>query len=82
MTTDTIVIDKLAFIQKLETGGFTRLQAERLAEAVSGIALAQMASKADLHDAVSELKLYILKFMFSALAAQTALIVALIELLQ
>ncbi len=81
MATDTIIIDKYAFIQRLETGGLTRQQAEGIADAVSGVALAQLASKVDLREAVSDLKIYILKFMFSAMAAQTALIVALIELL-
>lgn len=82
MATDTIVIDKFAFIQRLEKGGFTRQQAENLADGISGIALAQVASKTDLREAVSELKLYILKFMFTALTAQTALIVALLQLLR
>lgn len=82
MGADTILIDKYGFIQLLERKGFTRDQAEGLAEAVSGVALAQVASKTDLREAVGDLKIYILKFMFGALAAQTALIVALIQLLQ
>ena len=82
MTTGTIIIDKYGFIQTLEQKGFTHQQAEGLAEVVSGVALAQLASKADLRDAVSDLKIYFLKFMFGAMAAQTTLIVALIELLR
>lgn len=82
MATETIVIDKYGFIQTLERKGFTHQQAEGIAEAVSGVALAQLTSKTDLREATADLKLYILKFMFSALAAQTALIVALIELLR
>jgi len=82
MATDTIVIDKYGFIRLLEGKGFTHQQAEGLADAISGVALTQLASKTDLREATTDLKLYILKFMFSALAAQSALIVALIELLQ
>jgi hypothetical protein len=82
MATNTIVIDKLAFVQNLETRGFTRDQAEGIADAVSDIALAHLVTKADLRDALSELKIDILKFMFGAMAAQTALIVALLQLLK
>lgn len=41
-----------------------------------------LVTKADLREALSELEVEILKFMFGAMAAQTALIVALIELLK
>jgi hypothetical protein len=82
MATNTIVIDKFAFVQGLEKRGFTRAQAEGIAETVNDIALAQLASKADLREALAELKVELLKFMFGAMAAQTALIVALIELLK
>lgn len=82
MATDTIIIDKYGFIQTLEKKGFTHNQAEGIAEAVSGVALAQLVSKADLRDSLAQLKIDLLKFMFGAMAAQTALIVALIELLK
>lgn len=46
------------------------------------IALANLVSKADLKEALSDLKIELLKFMFGAMAAQTALIAALIQLLK
>ena len=75
--------------RRLSERALLHQQAEGIAEAVSGVALAQLASKVDLKDAMSdvrqalsELKVDLLKFMFGAMAAQTALIVALIELLK
>jgi hypothetical protein len=47
--------------------------------AVTDIALGQLVSKADLREALSETKVEFLKIMFGAMAAQTALIVAVIE---
>jgi len=82
MATTTVLIDKFAFVQGLEKRGFTRAQAEGIADTVTDIALAQLVSKVDLREALSELKVDLLKFMFGAMAAQTALIVALIELLK
>lgn len=82
MATATVLIDKFAFVQSLEKRGFTRTQAEAIADTVTDIALAQLVSKVDLREALSELKVKLLKFMFGAMAAQTALIVALIELLK
>jgi len=55
-------------------------QAEGIADTVTDIALAQLVSKTDLRDALAHLKIDLLKF--GAMAAQTALIVALIELLK
>lgn len=78
----TIIFDKFTFVQSLEKRGFTRAQAEGIAETVSDIALAQLVSKIDLREALSQLKIDLLKFMFGAMAAQTALIVALIQLLR
>lgn len=82
MASDTIVIDKFAFVQNLEKHGFTRTQAEGLAQTVSDIALKQLVTKADFAQGLRELELRIYKFMFGAMAAQTALIVALVELLK
>mgnify|MGYP003393841843 CR=1 FL=1 len=78
----TSIFDKFTFVQNLEKRGFTRAQAEGIAETVSDIALAQLVSKNDLRDALSQLKIDMLKFMFGAMAAQTVLIVALIQLLR
>ncbi len=46
------------------------------------VVLAQLVSKTDLRDALAHLKINLLEFMFGAMAAQTALIVALIQLLR
>ncbi len=78
MASDTIVIDKFAFVQNLEKHGFTRTQAEGLASTVKDIAFAQLATKNDLKD----LELRLIKFIFTAMATQTALIVVLVELLK
>jgi len=63
MATQTIIFDKFAFVQSLEKRGFTRSQADDI---VTDIALAQLVSKADLRDALSHLKIDLLKFMFGA----------------
>lgn len=76
MTNNTIVTDKFTFVQKLETRGFSREQAEGIAEAVNDVALAQLVTKGRLRDALASLKIDIYKFLFGAMAAQTALIVA------
>jgi hypothetical protein len=81
MSTTTVLIDKFAFVQGLEKRGFTRAQAEGIADTVTDIAIAQLVSKVDMRDAIAELKVDLLKYMFGAMAAQTALFVALIELL-
>ena len=41
MATTTIVFDKFAFVQNLERHGFSRAQAEGIADTVTDIALAQ-----------------------------------------
>ncbi len=79
--TDTIILDRYAFVEKLETRGFSREQAQGIAEAVNDIALSQLVTKSDLRDGMAALKIDLLKFLFGAMAAQTALIVTLIELL-
>ena len=55
---------------------------EGIADTVTDIALAQLVSKTDLREALAHMKIDLLKFMFGAMAAQTALIVALIQLLR
>lgn len=63
MTTATVLIDKFAFVQSLEKRGFTRAQAEAIADTVTDIALAQLVSKVDMREALSELKVELLKFI-------------------
>ena len=86
---DTIILDRYAFVEKLQTRGFSRDQAQGIAEAVSDIALSQLVTKGDLNATAADLRLdmqrvknELLKFSFAAMAAQTALIVALLELLR
>ena len=73
-----ILYDKYTVIQKLQKRGFSHEQAEGIAEILSEGDASQVASKADL--TALEARLY--KFMFTAMAAQTALIVGLIQLLK
>jgi hypothetical protein len=74
----TLVIDTHTIVEKLEKSGFTRTQAEGITSALKELDLSALATKADLKD----LKLDIYKFMFGAMAAQTALIVGLLQLLK
>lgn len=82
MTANTLVIDKLAFVQNLEQRGFSRPQAEGIADAINDIALAQLVTKSDLRDALAQQKMELIKFIFTGMATQTALLVALFELLR
>jgi hypothetical protein len=80
----TLTFDTLKLAKRLEAGGFTAQQAataaEALAESLSG-GTSELATKADLNAALAETKADILKWMFSAMVAQTGLIVALLKLL-
>ncbi len=78
MANAAFAFDKYSVIQKLQKRGFSPDQAEAIAEVLSDADASQLASKADL--TALEARLY--KFLFTAMAAQTALIVALIELLK
>jgi hypothetical protein len=70
-----VLYDKYTFIQKLQKRGFSHEQAEGIAEILSEGDASQVANKADL--TALEARLY--KFTFTAMAAQTALIVGLIQ---
>jgi len=74
----SLVVDTNSVIKKLEQRGFSRAQAEGITEALKELDASSLPTKADL--AALEARLY--KFMFTAMAAQTALIVALIEILK
>jgi hypothetical protein len=74
----SLVVDTNSVIKKLEQRGFSRAQAEGITEALKELDASSLPTKADL--AGLEARLY--KFMFTAMAAQTALIVALIEILK
>lgn len=70
--------DKYTVIQKLQKRGFSHEQAEGIADVLTGSDVSQLVTKLDL--TTLEARLY--KFMFTAMAAQTALIVGLIEILK
>ena len=78
MANATLVIDTNGIVKKLEQRGFSRTQAEGITEALKELDTAALATKADL--TALEARLY--KFLFTSMAAQTALIVGLIQLLK
>lgn len=82
MANATFAFDKYSVIQKLQKRGFSHDQAEAIAEALQEFDTSDLVTKADLRDALRSLEVRLYKFLFTAMAAQTALIVALIELLK
>jgi hypothetical protein len=50
------VLDTLSFAKRLKEGGFTEQQAETLASAEIGVLQGNLATKADLKDAITELR--------------------------
>jgi hypothetical protein len=74
----TIAVDTHKVITRLQERGFTKDQAEALVTVAQEIDLSALVTKADL--SALEARLY--KFLFTAMSAQTVLIVALIELLK
>ena len=74
----TMVLDTNSVIKKLEQRGFSRAQAEGITEALKELDTSNLVTKADL--TAFEARLY--KFFFTAMSAQTVLIVALIQLLK
>ena len=84
MTTSTF--DAQKFIRRLETAGFTREQAEGVADAFKGAReeqkpLTQEYLDPRLKAELTELKFDLLKWMTGALVAQAALIATLVKLL-
>ena len=82
----TLVIDTNNIVKKLEHRGFSRAQAEGIAEALKELDTSPLATKSDLNDAVQMLKLAMrdqaitmITWMTGILVAQGALIVALIQ---
>ena len=85
---ETIPFDTHRFVKNLTANGFTEAQAEVLAEEQVHLLNSNLATKADLEKLRADLevkietvKADILKWMVTALIAQTGLIVALIRLL-
>jgi hypothetical protein len=75
----TLVVDTQGIVKKLEQRGFSRAQAEGITEALQELDTSNLVTKADLREALRALELRLYKFMFAAMSAQTALIVALLE---
>ena len=73
--------DTLKLSRRLEEAGFTREQATGLAEALNDTLAETLVTRDYLDVRLAELKSDILKWMFGALAAQAAIIVALVKLL-
>ena len=84
-------IDTLAFTRKLKEAGADERLAEAIAEGIGTVDMSEFATKADLaaleaalraeiRAMGAELKSDILRWMFSAMAVQTALLVTLIKL--
>ena len=85
--TQALRIDTLAFARKLKEAGADERLAEAIAEGISAVDMSEFATKADLaalevslKAAMANLKSDILRWMFGAMAVQTALLVTLIKL--
>ena len=74
---NALQIDTLAFSKKLREAGADEKLADAIVEGVASVDTTVLTTKADL----SETKAEILKWMFGALAGQTALLIAVIKLL-
>ncbi len=74
-------IDTLAFAQRLKEAGADERLAEAIAEGLGSTDISDLVTKRDLDVKIAELKSELLKWMFGAMAAQTALIVALLKLI-
>ena len=81
-------IDTLAFARRLKAAGEDERLAEAIAEGIGTVDMSEFATKADLASlearlmaAMADLKSDVLRWMFSAMAVQTALLVALIKLI-
>ena len=70
-------IDTLSFARRLKEAGADERLAEAIAEGIGPVDMSEFATKADLADLKSD----VLRWMFSAMAVQTALIVTLVKLI-
>lgn len=82
--------DTLAFVRRLEEAGADEKLAETIAEGLSAVDTSGLATKADLRElgtalraefraGLADVRSDILRWMFGAMAVQTALLVALIR---
>ncbi len=76
----TITFDTQELVNDLETSGFTRKQSE-IVISVLKKAQGELATKADLHREILELKVDIVKWVGALMLAQVAVIAALVKLL-
>jgi hypothetical protein len=72
----TLVIDTNGIVKKLEQRGFPRTQAEGITEALKELDVSSLVTKADLELALPTQTTTIITWMFGALLAQGALVVA------
>lgn len=82
-----ITFDTLAYSEKMQKAGFTREQADAMAKANAEamqniITVNELVTKKDLEIALAALKHEILKWMVTAMIAQTALLVGIIAFLR
>ena len=75
--TRALGIDTLSFARRLKEAGADERLAEAIAEGIGTVDMSEFATKTDLADLKSD----VLRWMFSAMAVQTALIVTLVKLL-
>jgi hypothetical protein len=73
-----VIRDTHKLVAKLQQRGFSAQQAEGITDAIKEIDASELATKGDL----SALEARFYKFVFTAMAAQSALIVGLIEILK
>jgi hypothetical protein len=78
----TLVIDTNGIVKELEQRGFSRTQAEGITEALKELDVSSLVTKADLELALATQTTTIITWMFGALLAQGALVVALIQYLK
>lgn len=76
----TVTFDTHELVSELETSGFTRQQSETVI-AVLKKSQGELATKADLHREILELKVDIVKWVGALMLAQVAVIAALVKLL-
>ncbi|MEJ5220162.1 hypothetical protein WG622_18050 [Cognatishimia sp. D5M38] len=73
-------IDTLKASNTLQDAGFDKKQADAIVQTMSSADASGFATKADIKVEISDAKSEILKWMFGALAGQTALLIAVIRL--
>ena len=74
-------LDTLKASNNLQDAGFDKKQADAIVETLAGADTTGLATKTDIKAEISDAKAEILKWMFGALAGQTALLIAVIKLL-